>query len=186
MAPTTIEPVAAIVLYALAAPRDPELDALLGPERSEALRETLALRARRWAARVGGERAFEATTIGAAGVALHDHRGPVLMVAPDVPTLHEDAAFVALTDLEAGALVVVGPSTDGSPFLVGVPSAEPDVLEFAAATFEVLVENPRMAEAGVGMLRSERRLVTVADAHAFVADPLADEELLEHLGPLRS
>lgn len=179
-------PVAAIVLYALAAPRDPELEDLLGPDRAAALRETLALRARRWAARVGGDRAFEATTIGAAGVALHEHTGPVLMVAPDVPTLHADLAVVALDDLADGALVVVGPSTDGSPFLVGVPSAEPDALELAGSTFERLAGDPRMAGAGVGMLRSERRLVTVADARAFVADPLADAEILAQLGPVRA
>jgi len=176
-----LEPVATVVLHALAAPRDPELDALLGPERAEALRDALALRARRWAARVGAGRAYEATTVGATGAALHDHDGPVLMVAPDVPSLRDDAAVLALADLADGAIVVVGPSTDGSPFLIGVPSAEPEALELAGATFERLAGDPRMAGAGVGMLRSERRLVTVADARAFAADPLADPELLAHL-----
>jgi hypothetical protein len=178
-----MEPIAAVVLSTLAAPRDPELDILLGDARAAALREALALRARRWAARVAGDAAYEATSVGAAGVALHDHSGPVVMVAPDVPFLWDDWAPLVRADLEDGALVVIGPSTDGSPFLVAVPSAEPEALEFAGATFEQLAGDPRLTEAGIGMLRSERRLVTVSDARAFVADPLADPELLEHLAP---
>lgn len=176
--------VAAIVLYELAAPRDPALEAALGPEHAQALRDDLALTARRFAARVAPDRAFEATTVGAAAVALHDHAGPVLLVAPDLPRLDERLAAAALTDLADGALVVMAPTYDGSPYLVAVPSAEPDVLALAATTFDALAGDPRLAADGVGMLRTERRLVTVEDAHAYAADPLADPVLLGHLAPV--
>lgn len=176
--------VAAIVLYELAAPRDPELEAALGADRAQALRDELALTARRFAARVAPDRAFEATTVGAASVALHDHEGPVLLVAPDLPRLDERLAAAALTDLADGALVVMAPTYDGTPYLVGVPSAAPDVLALAATTFDALAGDPRLADAGVGMLRSERRLVTVDDARAYAADPLAEPALLAHLAPV--
>lgn len=173
--------VAAIVLYSLAAPRDDALDALLGPAGAEALRDELALGARRWAARVAPELAFEATTVGAAGMALHDHEGPVLLIAPDVPRLDEGLAHAALADLADGAVVVMAPTADGSPYLVGVPSAAPDVLERVGQSFEGFADDPGLTESGVGMLRSERRLATADDARAYAADPCADPTLLRHL-----
>ncbi|WP_372789059.1 DUF2064 domain-containing protein [Paraconexibacter sp.] len=172
---------AAIVLYALAAPRDPGLDELLGEAHATALRDELALGARRWAARVAPDVAFEATSVDAAGMALHDHEGPVLLVAPDVPRLDEDLARSAVSDLDDGALVVIGPSSDGSPFLVALPSADPDALALVGTGIEQLAEHPRIGEAGVGMLRSERRLVTPGDARAYAADPLGHPDLLRHL-----
>ncbi len=175
--------VAAIVLYALAAPRDAELDELLGPDGATALRDDLALHARRWASAVAPDIAFEATSVDAAGMALHDHDGPVLMVAPDVPRLDDSLARAALADLADGALVVIGPSADGSPFLVAVPSAEPDVLALVGAGLEDLAAHPRIAEAGFGLLRSERRLVSPGDARAYAADPAGHPDLLRHLQP---
>lgn len=173
--------VAAIVLYALAAPRDDGLEGLLGAERAGALRDDLALGARRWAARVAPDLAFEATTVGAAGMALHDHEGPVLLVAPDVPRLDEGLAEAALADLADGAIVVLAPTADGSPYLVAVPSAAPEVLERVGRSFDGFADDPGLTESGVGMLRSERRLVSADDARAYAADPCADPELLRHL-----
>lgn len=176
--------VAAIVLYALAAPRDEALDALLGEPGARALRDDLALGARRWAARVAPDLAFEATTVGAAAMALHDHDGPVLLIAPDVPRLGDDLAAAALTDLDDGALVVMAPTADGSPYLVGVPSADPAVLERVGASFEAFADDPALTSSGVGMLRSERRLATADDARAYAADPCAQPDLLQHLRPV--
>ncbi|MTD46546.1 DUF2064 domain-containing protein [Conexibacter sp. W3-3-2] len=176
--------VAAVVLYALAAPRDRGLDDLLGAPGATALREELALGARRWASRVSPDVAFEATTIGAASMALHDHDGPVLLVAPDVPRLDEALARAALADLEDGALVVMAPTADGTPYLVGVPRADPELLDRVGAPFEGFADDPALRDAGVGMLRSERRLVTPDDARAYAADPCAHEDLLRHLQPL--
>jgi len=176
--------VAAIVLYALAAPRDPGLDELLGEERATALRRELALRARRWAALVAPDVAFEATTIDAASMALHGHEGPVLLVAPDVPRLDPRLAPAALADLDDGALVVIGPSGDGSPFVVALPSADHEILALAGAGFAALADDPRVGERGVGMLMSERRLVTPDDARAYAADPLGHPDVLQHLGPV--
>lgn len=177
-------PVAAVVLYALAAPRDPALDDALGAENAEALRDALALGARRWASRVAPDIAFEATSVDAAGMALHDHTGPVLLLAPDVPRLDEGLATAALADLADGALVVIAPTADGSPYLVAVPSAAPDVLERVGGSFERFADDPLLTESGVGMLRSERRLTTLDDARAYAADPCADPELLRHLDPV--
>lgn len=173
--------VAAVVLYALGGARDPGLDELLGVTAAGALRQELALRARRWAAAVAPDIAFEATSVAAAGMALHDHDGPVLLVAPDVPRLDAGLAHAALADLADGALVVMAPTADGSPYLVALPNAEPDVLERVGASFEAFAADPRLADSGVGMLRSERRLATVDDARAYAADPCADAEILQHL-----
>ena len=132
---------AAIVVAGLGAPADPSLDAALGEDGARRLRAALAARARRWAAAAAPGRAWEATSLDAAGAALaaHGHDGPVLLAAPDVPGL--DAALVAdvLGDLADGVLVTVGASHDGSPYLVGL--ARPD---------------PRAARAGDGRLRRAR------------------------------
>lgn len=173
--------VAAIVLHALAAPRDAGLDELLGPRRARALRDDLELGARRWAALVSPDLAFEATTVGAAGMALHDHDGPVLLIAPDVPRIDQRLATAALADLADGAIVVIAPTADGTPYLVGVPSAAPEVLDRVGTSFEGFADDPGLADSGVGMLRSERRLATADDARAYAADPCADPELLRHL-----
>ena len=63
-------PLAAVVLDTLAAPRDPELDRVVGPGAAQRLRLELRGVARRWAALAAPDRAFEATTPGAALMAL--------------------------------------------------------------------------------------------------------------------
>lgn len=173
---------AAIVLTTLAAPPDPSLGAVLGEEAADALGAELAARARRWAAAAAPDRAFEATSVAAAAMALHDHAGPVLLAAPDVPGLSADLADAALGDLAAGARLVVAPTNDGSAFLLAVPGMDEQLLDAAAGGFEALVAAAAArGEGGLGMLRSERRLVSAADARALAADPCAPEELLRHL-----
>lgn len=177
-------PPAVVVLATLAAPRDPSLDELLGPDGARALREAIALRARRWAARIAPDLAFEATSPGAAVAAIHGHAGPVLLVADDVPGLDEELARAALDDLAEGAFAAFAPSSDGSPYLVALPAADADLIELAGASFEALMSDARAAERGVGMLRSERRLVSAADALALAVDPVTPDDL-RHLLPRR-
>lgn len=174
-----------MVLGALAAPADDELAAILGREGAEALREELAARARRWAAAVAPDRAFEATSVEAAAAALHGHSGPVLFAAFDVPSLDERHARAALDDLAAGARIAVAPSNDGAPFLVAIESVVQDLLDLVLTPFEGAMQAGRALGGEFGLLRSERRLVTPGDARALLADPLAPPELKALLGALR-
>jgi len=169
-------PPAAVVLASLAAPEDPALDELLGAVAVAALRRELARRARRWAAAAAPAVAFEATTAGAALAALAGHEGPVLLVAPDVPGLDARLAEAALADLAGGAAMTFGPSMDGSFFLVGMPGAG-DVADVLAGGFEAASARARREGSELAMLRSERRLVSPADARALAADPRAPLEL---------
>ncbi|HKE79082.1 MAG TPA: hypothetical protein VKB54_07225 [Solirubrobacteraceae bacterium] len=165
-------------MASLAAPHDPELDDLLGADAAQALRAELAARARRWAAAVGADRAFEATSVAAAEAALHGHDGPVLLAAPDVPALDERLASQALADLAAGCDIVVGAAHDSRPFIVAVPRLDADLLALVEETFAGGVLTA-FAERGltIGMLRHERRLASAADARALAIDPLAPPDL---------
>ena len=174
-------PVAAIVLASLAAPPDPGLDELLGASAAAALRAELAARARRWAAAVAPQEAFEATGPLMAAAALRDHAGPLLLVAADVPRLDARLAAAALDDLRQGADAVWAPTNDGSPYLVAFARPEPELLELLGQGFDAWAGAVAARGGGLGMLRSERRLVSPADAHALAADPLAPEELVCHL-----
>jgi hypothetical protein len=159
------------VLGALGKPPDPALDELLGDQAAAIVRREVAGIARRWAAAAAPDRAFEATTVAAAVAALDGHDGPLLLVAPDVPGLDVGLTAAALEDLEAGAGIVVGPATDGSPYLVALPSADADRLALVELGREQLFAEVAGLEGGMGMLRCERRLVSPADARALAADP---------------
>lgn len=173
--------VAAVVLGSLAAPPDPELDALLGTAGAAQVRDALVARARRWAAAVAPDIAFEANTAGAAAAALHDHGGPVLLASWDVPGLSERLAAAALADLRAGAFVTFAPATDGRPFLLGLPSMDEEVVALLDTSPEQVMAYASRHEGGMGMLPHERRLVSAGDARALAADPLAPAELVELL-----
>jgi len=138
-------------------------------------------RARRWVAAVAPGRAFEATSAMMAAAALREHAGPVLLVAHDVPTLGPAHAAAALEDLAEGLDVVYAPSTDGSPFLLALPTPDPELLDLLGEGFDSFAQAAAARGGGIGMLRSERRLVTPADARALAADPAAPEELVRHL-----
>jgi hypothetical protein len=151
---------------------------LLGPGTAEAIGAQLRARARRWAAAVAPDRAYEATSLNAAAAALHGHEGPVLLAAPDVPALDEAVARVALEDLTAGCDVVVGVAHDALPYLVALPRLDDDLLELAVAGFAGGIL-PAFGERGVtlGMLAHHRRLATAGDARAFALDPLTPPDL---------
>lgn len=172
---------AAVILASLGAPADAELGALLGPGPSAALRDELVARARRWVAAVAPGRAFEATSPFMAAAALRDHDGPVLLVAHDVPALGAGHAAAALGDLAQGFGGVYGPSLDGSPFLIALPRPDPELLDRLGEGFDALAQAAASSGGGIGLLHAERRLVTPADARALAADPVAPEELVQHL-----
>jgi hypothetical protein len=171
---------------ALAAPHDPGLAALVGAADAALIAEALRARARRWAAAVAPDRAYEATSLDAAAAAVHGHHGPLLLAAPDVPSLDVAVARTALGDLAAGCDVVVGVAHDALPYLVGLPRLDDDLLELAAAGFSDGIL-PAFGERGLtlGMLAHHRRLATAADARAFALDPLTPPDLAELLGGAR-
>lgn len=176
--------VAAVVAGALAAPHDPDLDALLGAGGAQALRAALAARARRWAAAVAPGMAFEATSLAAAAAALHDHAGPAILAAPDVPRLDAALAADALSDVGEGDCdLAVGAAHDGRPYVVAVRSvALLHDLDLGAAWPAV----PGAEDLRFGLLRSERRLASAADVRALALDPLAPDDLRPHLTPRRA
>ncbi len=170
-------------MAALAAAPDPGLDELLGAAGARALRAAMAARARRWAAAVAPDRAFEATTMGAAAAALHGHDGPVLLAAPDVPGLDAALARAALDDLIAGCDVVLGAAHDARPYLVALPRVDEALMELAARRFEGgLLGAMAEQRLSLGMLRAERRLVSAADVRALALDPVAPGDLRALLG----
>lgn len=176
---------AAVVLDTLAAPRDPELDRAVGPGAAQRLRAELRALARRWVAATAPGRAFEATTPGAASLALHDHAGPVVLVAPDVPWLAEAHTRLVRDELAAGAGIVVGASHDASPYLLAFATADPELVELAGGPLERLTAVAVERELEVAIARHERRLAGAADARALALDPLAPPELVAQLGNLR-
>ena len=141
-------------------------------------------RARRWAAAVAPGRAYEATSLAAAAAAVHDHDGPLLLAAPDVPALDVAIARVALDDLAAGCDVVVGVAHDALPYLVAMPRPDDALIEFAAQGFAGGIL-PVFGGRGLtlGMLAHHRRLASASDARAFALDPLTPPDLAALLPP---
>lgn len=112
--------------------------------------------------------------------ALDGHAAPVVLVGADVPRLDDELAAAALADLASGGRLSFAPATDARPFLLALASPAPELLAFAAAGEEDRATIAAAAtELGgdVGLLRSERRLVTPADARALAIDPLVPADL---------
>ena len=178
-----------VVLDALAGARDPGLRAVLGPATDDELQRVLRTRAVAWARRAAeacdGARhdgaVLEAGGVGELAGALDGRDGPVLLVAPDVPGLAEAHFVAALDDLQAGVVLSSGASGDGTPFLVALGRPEPALLALVGAPFDEVAAGAVTLGGELGMLRTERRLTSVADARAVRVDPLAPPELRELL-----
>lgn len=180
----TIEAVAVVVLDALAAPADAELDRAVGPGAAQRLRRELRAIARRWAAAVAPGRAFEATTPAAALIALEGHAGPVILVAPDIAALGPEHARATLDDLDSGIGLVVGAAHDARPYLVAVGAFDETLIAAAGGDFETLMGLAAQRGLTLAMIRHERRLAGAADARALALDPLAPDVLVAELGYL--
>ncbi|MDX6639353.1 MAG: hypothetical protein QOF12_364 [Solirubrobacteraceae bacterium] len=131
-------------------------------------------------ARVFSEPASEDEVAAALGDALGDHAGPALLVAPDVPRLDDALAAAALGDLAAGCALSFAPATDSRPYLLALAEASPQSLALVGArdrhreaVFAAAIE----LGGDVGLLRSERRVVTPQDARALAIDPLVPADL---------
>lgn len=172
---------AALVVATLAAGADGSLDAALGAQRAAGVRSLLADRALAWAA-AHGPALHRAVADGTAAVAALDgHSGPVLLVAPDVPGLDDRLARMALADLAEGAQLAMAPATDGRPFLVALAHAAPALVRAAADGLPDRRSAAELIGGEIGLLRSERRLVSAGDARAFAADPLTPPALADLL-----
>jgi hypothetical protein len=80
--------------------------------------------------------------------------------------------------------VTLGSSHDGTPYVVGLHSADDELIAVAGRSFEDVVALVTARGGALGMLRSERRLSSPADAAALAVDPLAPPELARELAPL--
>jgi len=168
----SIDPAAALVVRTLAAPADPSLADAFGANRADAIRAWLQDNALAWAGD-HGPAVHALVDDGSAGVGkLLGHTGPVLLVSPDVPALTDRLAHAALADLAAGADVAVAPATDGRPFLIALATPDPELVHEAASGVRDRRDAAALTGGELGLLRSERRLVTAGDARAFAADPL--------------
>ncbi|HWI73616.1 MAG TPA: hypothetical protein VNT55_16785 [Baekduia sp.] len=173
------------MLDALAAPCEPSLRARLGADRDDALRAAMRDHARAWArAAGGGAEPLEVAAVAELAAALAGISGPVVLIAPDVPALGDSHLAAIHDDLAAGVLLSSAATGDGTPFLIALSATTPDLLATAGATFNDVLAIAATRGRELGMLRAERRLSTIGDAHALLADPLTRPELRALLAPL--
>jgi glycosyltransferase A (GT-A) superfamily protein (DUF2064 family) len=109
--------------------------------------------------------------------AVAGHDGPVVLVAPDVPALGDHHLDAVRGDLAAGVLMSMAATGDGTPFLVALSSAAPELLALVGASFNDVLAAAADGGRELGMLRAERRLTTLGDARALLVDPLTPPEL---------
>jgi hypothetical protein len=106
----------------------------------------------------------------------------LLIVWPDLPRLDRAHARAALTDLETGCDVVLGPAVEGGLYLIAIARPLPRLFalpENAWRSPDVMAVGVAAArEAGleIGILRVERALHRPADVRAALADPLLPDE----------
>lgn len=166
------------MLDALAAPRAPELD-------DAALDAWLRARAVAWARAAGGDTApLQVRETVELRDALRGHDGPVILVATDVPALGAHHLAAARDDLAAGVLLSEASTGDGSPFLVALSATDDELLDAVGAAFNDVLGLAAARSGELGMIRAERRLATLSDAHAALVDPLTPPALRALLGPL--
>jgi hypothetical protein len=175
----------AIVLDALAAPAEPALRAWLGPEADDALRTALREHALDWARAAGnGAEPLQLATAAELPAAVGDHDGPIILVAPDVPALSAVHLTALRDDLADGVLLSSGATGDGTPFLIALSHPEPELLALVGASFNDVMATAARLGGTLGMLRAERRLSSVGDARALLADPMTPPDLRALLTPL--
>jgi glycosyltransferase A (GT-A) superfamily protein (DUF2064 family) len=109
--------------------------------------------------------------------------GPLLVVWPDLPQLRPEHAEAALSDLEAGCDLVLGPVIDGGFYLVGLARPLPKLFALpeqdwrSRDVMKVGLAAVTAAELDLGILRAERALQRPADVRAALADPCLPGEI---------
>ncbi len=109
--------------------------------------------------------------------------GPLLIVWPDLPRLRADHAAAALSDLQAGCDLVLGPAIDGGFYLIALSRPLPDLFALPEQAWRtgdaITIGAAAVRDAGleIGLLRTERALHRPADVRAALADPLLREDL---------
>ncbi|MFL5824862.1 MAG: hypothetical protein ACJ764_15630 [Solirubrobacteraceae bacterium] len=169
---------------------EPELEELLGAERSAVLQAEMNAQATAWARELASEDAHtaseDASLSGEVSRLLSQASGPLLVVWPSLPLLRREHADGALVDLHAGSELVFGPVIDGDLYLLGLRHPLPEVLarleEALASGGDARDGGPGAAAAAlaagaesgleIGYLRPERGLRTPADVAVALADPL--------------
>lgn len=116
------------------------------------------------------------------------HRGPLLIVWPDIPRLRAEHARGALEDLASGCDLVLGPSLEGGFYLIGIRRPLPKLFALPERVWRspdaMSLGLTAVREVGLelGILRAERPLHRPGDVRAALADPLLPLELGEILG----
>jgi hypothetical protein len=164
----------------LSAPREDALREALGADGDAALCAAMRERALAWGRVVGGG----AEPLHVDDVAELAGDDALVLVAPDVPALGTAHAAAIRSDLAAGVLLSSAATGDGTPFLMALSTADPELLALVGAPFNDLVAAAMSRGGELGMLRAERRLSSIGDVHALLADPLTPPELRALLAPL--
>lgn len=119
------------------------------------------------------------------------HRGPMIVVWPDLPRLRPDHATAALGDLRAGCDLVLGPVIGGGLYLIALGRPQPKLFSLPEQAWrgpDVMTMGIAAAQSAgleVGILRTERALHRPADLRAAKADPTLPAEIARILGPPR-
>lgn len=106
-----------------------------------------------------------------------------MLVAPDVPALSAVHLAAVRDDLADGVLLSSAATGDGTPFLMALSRARPELLALVGASFNDVLATAARLGGALGMLRAERRLSSVGDAQALRADPLTPPDLRALLEP---
>lgn len=112
---------------------------------------------------------------------------PVLVAWPELCRWRSEHAEGAMSDLQAGCDVAVGPMFDGGFYLLAlarpIPAlfSLPDEAWHSPQAMGLALAAAHEAGLQAGLLRAERGLRTQADVRAAVADPLTDDELVRVL-----
>jgi glycosyltransferase A (GT-A) superfamily protein (DUF2064 family) len=117
------------------------------------------------------------STADALSDALDGHDGPLILVAPDVPALGAHHLAAARDDLAAGVLLSSAATGDGSPFLIVLRAADPELLGAVGASFDDVLGLAAARGGELGMIRAERRLSTLGDVRALLVDPMTPPAL---------
>jgi glycosyltransferase A (GT-A) superfamily protein (DUF2064 family) len=165
--------------------REAELCELLGAERAAALAAALRAETERWANTVapGAVHSAGGSLADATALVLSEHDGPLLVVWPVLARLRLEHASGALSDLDSGCDLVVGPVIDGGLYLLGLSRPLAELVNVAEETWSgtdaMTAALQAAAEAGreVGLLRAERALRQPSDVRAALADPLTPERV---------